>query len=103
MVHYLLLRGLNPNIENKFNETPLFSASESGKLEVVARLCKEPDIVIDHQDKFGDTALHFAARDGHADICEFLIKRSNRLVKIKNQEDKTALNYAFENAQTLCV
>jgi len=48
MVHYLLLRGLDPNIQNKFNETPLFSAAESGKLEVVARLCKEPEIDIEH-------------------------------------------------------
>ena len=64
LVHYLLSRGLKPTIQNKFNETPLFSASESGSYECVYRLCKEKENKIDHQDKFGDTALHFAARDG---------------------------------------
>lgn len=83
-VHYLFLRGLRPTIINKFNETPLFAAAESGNLDVVNRICKEKDNKIDHQDKFGDTALHFAARDGQTEVCEYLIKKHKRLVKIKN-------------------
>ena len=69
---------------NKFLETPLFSAAESGNIEVVTVLAKEKDCKVDHQDKFGDTALHFAARDGQVEVCEFLIKKYKRLVKIKN-------------------
>lgn len=102
VVNYLLLRGVKPTLINKFNETPLFSASESGNLNVTYRLCKEKEIKVDYQDKFGDTALHFAARDGHLDICEFLLRKSKRLAKIKNQEGKTAMNYALENGQTSC-
>ena len=97
-VYYLMKRGLRPTIQNKFCETPLYAASESGNLEVVNMLCKEKDCRIDHQDKFGDTALHFAARDGQLEVCDYLIKKHKRLVKIKNQEGKTALSYALDNA-----
>ena len=102
-VHYLLLRGIKPTIQNKFDETPLFSAAESGNIDVVNRLLKEKDCKIDHQDKFGDTALHFAARDGQAEVCEYLIKKFRKLVKVKNQEGKTAMNYAIENSQPTCL
>ena len=84
MVHYLILLGIRPTIMNKFNETPLFAAAESGNIDAVNRICREKDTKIDHQDKFGDTPLHFAARDGHQEICEYLIKRNRRMVKIKN-------------------
>jgi len=32
-------RGIRPTVQNKFNETPLFAAVESGNLEVVNLLC----------------------------------------------------------------
>jgi ankyrin repeat protein len=37
--YYLMKRGLRPIIQNKFNETPLFAAVESGNLEVVNLIC----------------------------------------------------------------
>jgi ankyrin repeat protein len=101
-VYYLLKRGLRPTIQNKFNETPLFAASESGHYETLHLIAKEKDCKIEHQDKFGDTALHFAARDGQLEACEYLIKKYKRLVKIKNQEGKTPLSYALDNAQSAC-
>ena len=99
----MLKRGVRPSLSNKFKETALFSAVESGNLDIVTMICKEKDNKIDHQDKFGDTVLHFAARDGMGEICEYLIKKHKRLMKIKNQEGKTALSYALDNAQTTCV
>ena len=48
---------------NKFLETPLFHAAESGNLDVVNIFTKY-GCEFEHQDKFGDTALHFAAREG---------------------------------------
>lgn len=47
-VHYLLMRGIKPSIQNKFDETPLFSAAESGNIDVVHRLLKEKECKIDH-------------------------------------------------------
>lgn len=63
MVLYLLRRGLDPNVRNKFLETPLFHAAEGGNLDIV-NIFSNYKCQFDLQDKFGDTALHFAAREG---------------------------------------
>ena len=47
-VIYLLKRGIKPTIMNKFMETPLFAAAESGNIEVVTILAKEKDCKVDH-------------------------------------------------------
>lgn len=98
MTLYLLLKGLDPQCQNKFNETPIFLAAEAGHLDVVNILAKDSRINMEHQDKFGDTVLHFAARDGQLEICDFLMKKNKKIARIKNQEGKTALSYAIDNA-----
>lgn len=99
MVLYLLLKGLDPNSQNKFLETPLFHAAENGNLEIVNILMKN-GWDLEKQDKFGDTALHFAAREGQVEMWDFLIKNSPMLLNILNQEGKNALSYALDNSQT---
>lgn len=100
MTLYLLQKGLDPQAQNKFHETPIFLAAEAGQIEVVNILAKDQRTNLEHQDKFGDTVLHFAARDGQLEITDFLMKRNKKLCKIKNQEGKTALSYAVDNAQS---
>lgn len=68
MVLYLLKKKLNPNVRNKFEETPLFHAAEGGNLDIVNILAKHKSCKIHVVDKFGDTPLHFAARQGHVSI-----------------------------------
>ena len=103
MVSYLLQKGVDPNMQNKFLETPMFIAAEMGSEQVLHILASDKRCRIDHQDKFGDTVLHFACRDGQFEIVAYLVKKSRRLARIKNQEGKTPLSYAIENAQTSCV
>jgi ankyrin repeat protein len=98
MTLYLLLKGLDPQSQNKFMETPIFLAAEAGHIEVVNILAKDPRTNLEHQDKFGDTVLHFAARDGQLEVTDFLMKKNKKLARIKNQEGKTALTYAIDNA-----
>ena len=64
MVHYLLLRGCDPNVQNKFKETPIFIAAENGSKQVLHTLWQDKRTKNDIRDKFDDTILHFAARDG---------------------------------------
>ena len=64
MVHYLLLRGLDPNVCNKFRESPIFIAAEMGAVQVFHTLWSDKRTRIDIKDKFDDTLVHFAARDG---------------------------------------
>lgn len=64
MVSYLLQKGCDPNVQNKFLETPMFIAAEMGAELVLNILASDKRTKIEHQDKFGDTVLHFACRDG---------------------------------------
>ena len=96
-------RGVRPTVQNKFFETPLFAAAETGNFDVVGLLSRQKDCKIDHQDKFGDTVLHFACRDGQEQITDYFIKKHKRLVKIKNQEGKTPMSYAMENGHLDCI
>jgi ankyrin repeat protein len=41
MALYLLYKGTNPMVQNKFNETPIFLAAEAGHLDVVNILAKD--------------------------------------------------------------
>jgi hypothetical protein len=41
-------RGLRPTIINKFFETPLFSAAESGNIDILRIISQEKDNKIDH-------------------------------------------------------
>jgi ankyrin repeat protein len=61
---YLLLKGVDPNQENKFLETPIFIAAEMGSLAVLNILVSDKRCRFEQQDKFGDNILHLAARDG---------------------------------------
>ena len=82
---YLLLRGLDPNVENRFLETPIFIAAEMGSIEVLNMLASDARCKAEHQDKFGDTIMHVAARDGQTEILNYLLtKYGKKMLRIKN-------------------
>lgn len=64
MVAYLLKRGIDPNVQNKFRESAIFIAAEMGAKQVLHTLYSDRRTKTDLVDKFGDSVLHFAARDG---------------------------------------
>ena len=99
-VYYLLLRGVPPNVENRFGETPIFMAAEEGHLEVMNIFFHDKETNLNHIDIFGDNALHFACRNGQAEVCDFLIKKGSLLHHVKNQTGQTPLDYALENGQS---
>ena len=48
MCLYLIYRGLNPMLQNKFNETPIFLAAENGHIDVVNILVKDSRTNLEH-------------------------------------------------------
>lgn len=84
MVHYLLLRGLDPNVANKFRESPLFIAAEMGSKQVLHTLYSDRRTKTEISDKFGDTILHFAARDGQLEIVEYILEKTKKLMNKEN-------------------
>ena len=45
---YLMLKGISPMVQNKFNETPIFLAAENGHIDVVNILAKDPRTNLEH-------------------------------------------------------
>mmetsp|Transcript_21729 Transcript_21729/g.26779 ORF Transcript_21729/g.26779 Transcript_21729/m.26779 type:complete len:101 (-) Transcript_21729:457-759(-) len=97
MVTYLLLRGADPNIMNRFEETPIFSAAEMGSKEVLDILMSDKRTKFESCNKFGETILHFAARDGQFECLKYILERCKPLTNRTDQEGKTALAIAQEN------
>ena len=102
MVAYLLKRGIDPNIQNKFKETPIFIAAEMGAKQVLHTLYSDRRTKADLQDKFGDTIMHFAARDGQFECLEYIISKTKKLMNVTNQEGRTPLHLATLNDHITC-
>ena len=84
MTNYLLLRGCDPNVCNKFNESPIFIAAEMGSMSVLHLLYNHSLTKVDIADKFGDTIMHFAARDGQIDALQLILEKTHKLITRKN-------------------
>lgn len=100
MIWYLIQRGVDASYENKFEQSAMFMACETGSVKVLHILCSDQSVRLDKQDKFGDTLLHLACRDGHLEVAAYLLRSNKRLVNMVNQEGKTALTVAVENGHT---
>mmetsp|Transcript_34350 Transcript_34350/g.45228 ORF Transcript_34350/g.45228 Transcript_34350/m.45228 type:complete len:109 (+) Transcript_34350:349-675(+) len=102
MVAYLLKRGVDPNVQNKFKESAIFISAEMGAKQVLHTLFTDKRTKFDHSDKFGDNLMHFAARAGQLECLEYIVERCKKLMHRENQEGKTPLRLAVENDHTTC-
>ena len=92
ITNLLLDRGANPNIQNRFGETPLHKAALSGKTVVANLLLKKganPNI----QDLVGETPLHRAILCKKDDLVQSLLKHDANPL-IANTRGETALTLA---------
>jgi len=90
IVQILLNAGADPNGQNRFGATAIWSASFLGKVEALRELLKHPEInpnIILVEDG-GDTptSLGSAARRGNIDIVEELLKHPKTDVNIRYDE-----------------
>ena len=72
IVRYLLEKGSDPNIMDRFDNTSLHYASWSGYIKIVELLLKR-GININVQDETGNTALHDATVRGHPMVVQMLL------------------------------
>lgn len=90
-VKALIAKGADINCKNKNERTPLYIASDKGKIQVVEYLLSLKDkdgklrVVVDSVDKDGETALHVAADEGYLPIVRFLIEVGDADI---NKQDK---------------
>ena len=102
MVHYLLKRGCDPNVVNKFRESAIFKAAETGAIQILHTLYSDERTRVDVNDKFGNCILHIASREGQLEILDYILQKTKKLVTRTNQEGKSALRLATENGHITC-
>ena len=93
VVRYLLRLGVDINVRNFANCTPLLLASWKGHHDVVQCLL-DHGADSDLRDELQNSPLIFAAYHGHVDVARLLLEH-NADVNAKNK-NQTALNYAIE-------
>lgn len=96
LIESILLRGVNPNVSNIYDDTPLYNACYSGSLTNAILLLKysaDPNLV----NNSGKTSLMAAIVGGNLEIIELLLKYENIKVNIQDRNGNTALMGAVKN------
>lgn len=92
IVSIFLENGIDLNVKNQYNYTPLLAAARYNNKEVVKFLL-EKGADINAQDIVCDTALHIASKQGHKEIAVMLIEKGTD-INAKNENGKTPLDLA---------
>ncbi|XP_034933587.1 serine/threonine-protein phosphatase 6 regulatory ankyrin repeat subunit B-like [Chelonus insularis] len=93
----LLRRGANPNITDKFGQSPIFNAVMGGEVDLVSNMVKYgADIYIPN--KFGQTPLHLAAQNPTSAVLRWFLDRNwNININVQNRKGQTPLHCAVED------
>ena len=99
IVKYLLENlGIDINITNDKNETPLHLSCEKGHEEISHYLIsKGADIGVKGNN--GDSVLHCACKSGLLPIVEYLIETAHNDINLENNNKETPLYSSYENKQ----
>jgi ankyrin repeat protein len=102
---FLLSKGANPNVTDKYGQTPLHLAAEYAKdMDIVELLLNHPDVDVNYFDNGGDSALDRAKynKKGHGERIANLLKEKGaverELPKRNNKSLEKLLNYTSRNA-----
>lgn len=79
IVHMLLARGADVNIQNNRGQTPLHIAAQRGDMSIVRLLLTSKFINVDAQDCWGATPLHLASENGHIEVVKLLVAHNAQL------------------------
>uniref|UniRef100_A0A914DN02 Major sperm protein n=1 Tax=Acrobeloides nanus TaxID=290746 RepID=A0A914DN02_9BILA len=94
VVCYLLEKGADSNIKDKYGRTALFYVVNENKL--IVKLLLEHGADIEHQNTKGVTCLMYASYNNRIEIVRYLLKKGAD-VNRKDKNGSTALHYAARN------
>jgi ankyrin repeat protein len=93
----LKIPGVDVNLKDIYQMTPLHRAAKEGHRVVVAMFLKRSNVSLNCKDISGWTPLHWAASNGHHTIVRTLCSKiTNDIVNDIDKEGKTALYLAVE-------
>ena len=96
-VEYLINNGADVNCVSSNDETPLYVASQNGRLDVVKYLVEQCQANVEAKNNNLSTPLQLASTYGHLPIVQYLVKHCNANVESKNIKviDENELALAF--------
>ncbi|MFC1781368.1 ankyrin repeat domain-containing protein [Planctomycetota bacterium] len=74
LVELLIDKGVDVNVKNQAEATPIFNAASTGNLQVVELLVSK-GADVNTKNRIGQTPLHLACQRGNKEVVEFLIDK----------------------------
>ncbi|KAL5740615.1 hypothetical protein ACOSP7_029500 [Xanthoceras sorbifolium] len=104
----------NPDVLNRYRQTPLMLASIHGKISCVKKLIESGAFILKFDSLFGRTCLHYAACYGRSDCLEAILAAAltnpianswgfSRFVNTRDEGGKTSLHLAAQYGRSECV
>jgi ankyrin repeat protein len=90
----LLNSGIDVNVKNFGEWTPLHIACINDRVKVVKLLLNHPDIDINAKNRYEQTPLHIACRDGYVEVVKVLLNHPDIDVNAIDEDEWTPLHDA---------
>ncbi|XP_031252589.1 putative E3 ubiquitin-protein ligase XBAT31 [Pistacia vera] len=104
----------NPDVLNRYKQTPLMVAAMHGKASCVKKLIESGAFILKFDSLHGRTCLHYAAYYGHSDCLQAILTAGRtspianswgfaRFVNIRDESGTTPLHLAARHGWSACV
>ncbi|KAK3226395.1 hypothetical protein Dsin_006257 [Dipteronia sinensis] len=104
----------NPDVLNRYKQTPLMLAAIHGKISCVKKLIESGAFILKFDSQFGRTCLHYAAFYGRSDCLEAILAAArtsriadswgfSRFVNTRDEGGETSLHLAAQYGRPECV
>lgn len=95
IILFCISSGININVFDNLNLTPLFYAASNCSIDAINVLLGHKDIKWSLSDKFGDTPLHGAAKSGDCDTFKAILNHKDADINVKDFREKSPFSYAI--------
>lgn len=92
---FCIEKGVDVNVHDNFDLTPLYYAVKNVSLDAVSLLLSHSEIKWDSTDKFNDTPLHEAAKAGNVEVFTELLSHKEGMLNVVDVHNRIPLFFAI--------